>query len=280
MSNEDAGARATGTVALEVAAGSRTPLVMIHGLLGSIDYFDPARYLDGLAVHTPDLSGYGTNPQADATIDAQPLTLSGQARHIADYLRQQVRAPAWLLGHSVGGAVAMLAAAQAPEHVLGVISVEGNFTLDDAFWCRQIAPLYPAEWSARYQAIRSDESAWLKASGIAATPERLEWARHILSNQPAATVHAMARAVVTETGHPDFLACVRKLVDAGLPIGLLSGESSRPDWNVPPWVQAAALRDAVLPGGGHMMMLESPTAFCRAVQELVEVGSARRAGSR
>lgn len=243
-----------------------SPLVMIHGLLGSIDYFAPAEHLPGVAVHTPDLRGYGAHRHADP----QTVDLPGQARHIAEYLRQHVDGAAWLLGHSVGGAVAMLAAAQAPDRVRGVISVEGNFTLDDAFWCRRIAALEPGDWQSEYQRMCGDESAWLRAGGIEPTPQRAVWARRILDNQPGATVQAMARSVVTETGGPAYLANVRSLVDGGMPICLLAGETSRAAWDVPAWVSAAALCDTSLPAVGHMMMLESPQAFCAAVREITE----------
>ena len=245
---------------------SASPLVMIHGLLGSINYFAPADHLDGITVHTPDLQGYGTNRQAAA----QAVTLEGQALHVADHLRKHVDGPAWLLGHSVGGVVAMLVASQAPDLVRGLISVEGNFTLNDAFWCSKVAPMSLVDWQTEYQRMCSDETAWLLASGIASTPERALWARRILDNQPAATVQAMARAVVAATGRPDYLARVKDVVDAGTPVCLLAGENSRAGWDVPAWVTAAARRNIVLDGVGHMMMLESPQAFCRAVRDIVQ----------
>lgn len=245
---------------------SSSPLVMIHGLLGSINYFAPADHLGGITVHTPDLLGYGTNRRADL----RTVTLEGQARHVADHLRKQVVGPAWLLGHSVGGAVAMLVASQAPDLVRGLISVEGNFTLNDAFWCSKVAPMSQADWQTEYQRLCSDETAWLRASGIAPTPDRTQWARRIFDNQPATTVQAMARAVVAATGRPDYLARVKDVVEAGTPICLLAGETSRAGWDVPPWVTAAAQRDIVLDGVGHMLMLESPQAFCRAVRDIVQ----------
>ena len=52
------------------------PLVMIHGLLGPIDYFSPQAYLEGIAVHTPDLLGYGVQRAAN---DPSRITLEGQA---------------------------------------------------------------------------------------------------------------------------------------------------------------------------------------------------------
>ena len=55
-----------------------TPLVMIHGLMGSIDYFSPHTRMEGISVHTPDLIGYGS--RADA--DARSITLANQAASV------------------------------------------------------------------------------------------------------------------------------------------------------------------------------------------------------
>ncbi|MEE9334145.1 MAG: alpha/beta fold hydrolase [Granulosicoccaceae bacterium] len=44
----------------------------------------------------------------------------------------------WLLGHSVGGAVVNMFAAQYPEQVAGIINVEGNFT-KTSYCCGKIA---------------------------------------------------------------------------------------------------------------------------------------------
>ena len=239
----------------------------IHGLLSSIDYFSFQAYLEGVDVRTPDRLGYETQR---GSADPGGITLQGQARHVADYLRRHLRQPAWILGHSVGGAIAMLVASQAPDLVCGLISVEGNFTLNDAFWCRKIAPMDAHEWQVEYDRMCGDAEAWLRASGIESRPEREQWERIILANQPAATVQAMARAVVKETASEAYLASVKVVVDRGTPIHLIAGETSRASWDVPAWIAAAAQSDTMLPGVGHMMMLETPQAFCHAVRDILQ----------
>lgn len=94
------------------------PLVMVHGLFGPLHFFDPAARMNGVTVLTPDLLGYGR-------LMAPPqLSLAAQADEVVRILRSQGR-PCNLLGHSVGGAIAILAAARAPLLVRSVISVEG-----------------------------------------------------------------------------------------------------------------------------------------------------------
>ncbi|WCM93493.1 alpha/beta hydrolase [Acidovorax sp. NCPPB 2350] len=232
------------------------PLVMVHGLFGPLHYFDPAGRMPGITVLTPDLLGYAH--QAPQT----QLSLSAQADELADILRTQVARPCHLLGHSVGGAVAVLTAARVPELVKSIVSVEGNFTLDDAFMCRRIAAMQPDEWAAELRGIQSDPVAWLSRGGIEATPERLQMAQCILHNQTATTLWLMARAVVEETAVPGYLQAVRQIMERGIPFHLLAGSRSAQGWNVPSWVRQGASSDAVLPNCGHMMMLEEPDLFC------------------
>lgn len=242
-------------------------LVMIHGLLGSIDYFLPSDRIGDITVHTPDLLGYGRR-QADAGTGT--LTLDRQARHVIAYVRERVGKPVWLLGHSVGGAVAMLAARLEPSLIRGVISVEGNFTLNDAFWCRKIGAMSAEDWAVEYADMQSDPERWLRNGGIEPTAERIGWAAAILQNQPHATVRSMAHAVVTETAVPEFLQQVRSVIDSGMPVALLAGETSAAEWDVPDWVRASAKEHAIQRGTGHMMMLEAPAEFCRIVRTLVD----------
>jgi pimeloyl-ACP methyl ester carboxylesterase len=243
---------------------ARASLLLIHGLLGSSRYYDPQSLLPDLDVRTPDLLGYGGKRSIGQGIDLQ-----AQAAEIVRVLREEIRRPAWLLGHSVGGAVMMLAAGQAPELVQGLISVEGNFTLKDAFLCSRIAAMPEADWAAEYGAMEDDPAAWLERNGIEATDLRLAWAREILSNQPLETIQAMARSVIGVTGAPSYLEGVRRVLGAGLPLYLVGGELSAAGWDIPEWVLALACKSQVQPKAGHMMMLEDPTAFCAIVGEIV-----------
>ncbi|MFB9126822.1 alpha/beta hydrolase [Paraburkholderia dipogonis] len=241
------------------------PLVMIHGLFGSQSFYAPNRRIADVDVHTPDLLGYGML----GSTAVEPITLTRQAEHVIRYVRERAGAPCVLLGHSVGGAIAMLAAASAPELVCGVINVEGNFTLEDAFWCRKIANLDAAAWRAEHARLVADPQGWLTNGGIAVTPQRLEWARAVLENQPHQTIQAMALAVVRETGAPGFRSSVRTVVEHGTPLFMLAGERSASGWHAPDWAYAAARSYVIQPEVGHMMMLEEPDEFCRIIAAMV-----------
>ncbi|QBR03125.1 alpha/beta fold hydrolase [Paraburkholderia pallida] len=242
-----------------------TPLVMIHGLMGPLSFFSPHERISSVVVHTPDLIGYGELKSLPQT----EITLANQAAHVVRYVREKVKEPCVLLGHSVGGAIAMLAAQAAPECVRGIINVEGNFTLNDAFWCQKIAGLSEDVWLAEHQKLVADLKAWLMNAGIEPTEERVKWACCILSNQPAETLHAMALAVVAETGDVDYIPKIRLAIEGGIPLFLLTGERSAPEWDLPDWARAAARDYVVQKDVGHMMMIEHPDDFCRIVADIV-----------
>lgn len=238
------------------------PVVLVHGLFGSLS--DPG-IIAGFGeqagdVHAPDLLGYG-----NCRAHAGAWTLDDQADHVAAALRRQgIGTPAHIVGHSVGGAVSLRLARRHPALVRSVTTVEGNFTLRDAFWSQRIAGLPLEDIAAEVAMFRADVAGWIGKSSVAPTPWTLAVASAWLDNQPVGTLRAQARAVVACTGSPAFLDDVRTLLDGGLRLHLLAGTRSRARWSVPEWVVARAASATEVPGG-HLMMLEDPARFAQAV---------------
>ena len=242
-------------------------LVMIHGLVGSLHYFDPQSRVAHATVLNVDLLGYG----ARRHVPPDRLTLDAQAEHVIGFLETLGDENLWLLGHSMGGAVAMLAADRRPARLRGIINVEGNFTRPDTFWSQKIIQQRPDQWAESYRRMCDRVPETLERWGVSATPQRLHWAAHILNHQPAGTVHAMARALVEETAPPAYLEAIRRVVER-VPVHLLAGERSADAWGVPDFVRAAAASDHVQAEAGHLMMLERPDAFCAIVDSIIAQG--------
>jgi pimeloyl-ACP methyl ester carboxylesterase len=90
------------------------PVVLLHGLIGSLDDPAIAAALHPHSVFSPSLLGYGAN----ADIDPATITLSKQAEYVAQLARTKFgRGPVHVVGHSVGGVVAALLAVKYPELV-------------------------------------------------------------------------------------------------------------------------------------------------------------------
>ncbi|MBE9050461.1 alpha/beta hydrolase [Nostocales cyanobacterium LEGE 11386] len=136
-------------------------LVFIHGWLNSRGYWQPviSRLSVDLQCLSYDLRGFGESqslPEADfsqaqtsvnlATNTANSIdefslsfdslyTPAVYAQDLAALLQQLNISSAWLIGHSLGGTIALWAAAQMPECVKGVICINagGGIYLKEAF---------------------------------------------------------------------------------------------------------------------------------------------------
>ncbi len=239
-------------------------IVMIHGLIGSLQYFEPQRLIPSAQFRHIDLLGYGQF----AGVDSESLTLHAQVENVANAIKSKVDEPVWLLGHSMGGAVAMMLAGQEPELVKGVINVEGNFTMRDAFWSSAIARMPASQWASDFSAMKADTAAWLTRCGIEPTEARQRWATHILNHQPASTVQAMSQAIIRETTTDGYRATIQCVLDRGCSIHLIAGERSAEDWDVPRAVRLAAKSYNEVGSAGHLMMLEQPASFCDALEQI------------
>jgi pimeloyl-ACP methyl ester carboxylesterase len=239
----------------------KQPIVLVHGLFGSQSAPEILAEFGDAEVHAPDLIGYGSNAE-----DAPGAwRLEDQADHIAAYIRSMNRVPAHLVGHSVGGAVAALTASRHPTLAASYTSVEGNFTLKDAFWSSTIAQKEVVEVEAIVAGYQADPDGWISRTVADPSPLALRLAREWLDNQPAATIRMQAKAVVDATGRPDYLEAIRALMMSDLPVSLIAGARSAEGWDAPPWANALCDVRINIPGTGHLMMAEEPAAYACAV---------------
>ena len=175
-------------------ASAAPPVLLVHGLIGA---FDVAA---GLPRHAaPPLLGYGEH---QATPPAR-ISLPAQVEHLRAFIDTHFDGVAVdLVGHSVGGAVAMLLAHAYPRRVRRIVNVEGNFTLADAFWSASVARMSAAGADAMLAGFRADPLGWLGGAVAEPRPCWHDTARRWLAQQPASTLRAMAASVVAVTGAP------------------------------------------------------------------------------
>ncbi len=100
-------------------SGSR-PLLLLHGLLGSsANWHSIARTLErGFRVVVPDLRNHGRSPHS------QQMDYPLMAADLTALIQRLELGAADLVGHSLGGKVAMQLALQAPELVRGLVVVD------------------------------------------------------------------------------------------------------------------------------------------------------------
>ena len=232
------------------------PVVFIHGFIGTLDVFG---YESEHAA--PALVGYGEHQYASP----ESISLPGQVEHLRSFIDARFRSkPVDVVGHSVGGAIAMLLAHRYPEYVRTIVNVEGNFTLDDAFWSASVGEMSEDEAEAMMNTFRSDPLAWISGSVATPQPHLKEVAIRWLSHQPASTLRAMGQSVVKTTGDDQYLAALEQVFDRH-PVYLLSGELSRKGWNLPNWALEKCAGDHTLANSGHLMMLDDGVGFSAAI---------------
>jgi pimeloyl-ACP methyl ester carboxylesterase len=100
------------TAALPDSAAVRPPVILVHGAANAASvwtYWQPALAAHGFPSYAIDLRGHG----ASHAIDLSRTTMSDYAEDVLA-LTRQLSAPAVLVGWSMGGLVAMMAAEQLP----------------------------------------------------------------------------------------------------------------------------------------------------------------------
>ena len=234
-----------------------SPAIFVHGFIGT---FDIAGYDWSHAA--PDLLGYGEH----RAVAFDAISLPAQVEHLRAFVEARFQGgPVDVVGHSVGGAIAMLFASAYPKYVRRIVNVEGNFTLDDAFWSASVGRMSQSEAEAMLEGFRSDPLAWIGKSVIASRPHLREIAARWLAHQPASTLRAMGQSVVSTTGNDDYLKSLEQVFDRH-PVYLLSGEHSRKSWNVPRWALEKCTGDETIANSGHLMTLDNPVEFLSAIK--------------
>ncbi|MFM9075700.1 MAG: alpha/beta fold hydrolase [Bacteroidota bacterium] len=100
--------------------GEGEPMVILHGLFGSCDnWMTQARMLGAhFTVHTVDLRNHGLSPH-------DPVhSYEAMSADVVGFLREKSDKPVTLIGHSMGGKVAMHVAVHHPELVKRLIVVD------------------------------------------------------------------------------------------------------------------------------------------------------------
>lgn len=225
--------------------------VFLHGL-GAASTFDyseiavhPALRTTGHRSLLIDLFGFG---YSDRPRDFG-YTLTEHADAVAAVLDAEHVRGAELVGHSMGGAVALVLAARRPELVGSLTLAEANLRTGGGAWSRRIA-----EW---------EEDAFV-ARGLA-TFTSAEDDPAYLTTLRAAAPHALYRSAVslvraTTAELGGFLAEFpgRK--------AFLVGADSRP-YDEEADALAAGARILTVPDAGHPMPTQNPAGYARAVAE-------------
>ena len=229
--------------------GDGPPVVLVHGLGGSANGF--VRVLRPLArrfsvVYAVDLPGNGFSP-LPAT---GPLDLRAQLGVLHGFLRDVVRTPAFVVGNSLGGALALMLGGEYPEDVaaLGLVAPAGARLSARAF--SQLMAVLD---------VRTDADAVRLTRTLFHRPPRLA----LLLGPGMRRMHATPAVRAIRNGtQPDDHVPAEVLARLRVPVLLLWGGSEKLlPLEMLAWYRANLPRSAqieVVDGFGHVPQMERP----------------------
>jgi 3-oxoadipate enol-lactonase len=251
--------------------GRGDPLVLVHGAgtSGAIWRRATPVLAQRRRVIAPDLPGYGGSPAA-----GPGFALEAVSDRLAAGLEEAgVPAPYDLVGHSMGGGIAILLAARHPERVrrLVLVAPAGLAALPRAVAALLGTVAAPYAVARRRLASPLADSALVRRlalAGVARDGARVpaKHARAVLASSAGATRIGPGLASAAAADLRETLAGLEG------PLGLVWGEHDP----VIPRKRIDVIRGArpdvvlsVVPDTAHAPMLERPDAFCTALEDVL-----------
>ena len=239
-------------------AGS-TPVVWIHGLGESGLCFDgildhpELRYRRHLV---PDLPGYGRTPPSETS-----WSFTGVADHLIRWLAARGEPPVDLVGHSLGGVLALFVAEQAPERVRRVVDVEGNKSEGDCVYSGRALRWTPEDFTRGGFDVLREEIA-TAAGGDPATQGYLR----SLAMADAGTFRAHAEELV-RLSRTEALA--RRLAGLGSPVHYIAGAPGGACPRSLVLLEAAGLAPTRISPSGHWPFIDQRDRFGEVLRAIL-----------
>ena len=244
---------ADGAIFAERRDGERPMLLAMHGW--GRDRRDMLRLVGDRAALVPDLPGHGSSPPPPDAWGA-----ADYAQSVAAMLDADGAAPYVIVGHSFGGRVAAVLAAERPDLVAGVVFL--------AVPLLRLAPASKPKWS--YRVVRALHRWKIVPES---TMERM---RQRYGSADYRAAHGVMRAVLVRVVNEDYGEYLARIV---APVALCFGERD-------PQVPAEVARRAseivsnlvgvdIVEGAGHDVMFDAPDRALAAIDTVV--AASRRA---
>jgi 2-succinyl-6-hydroxy-2,4-cyclohexadiene-1-carboxylate synthase len=260
-------------IAYDEVGGGERPLVLVHGFTGHRRDFEPQ--LPGLAAFgrtlAPDLRGHG---ETGAAADPAGYTLARLVDDLLAFLDALGVGRCDLLGHSLGGMVALRAVLRAPERVASLVLMDSaaralDFLPADAF--RLAWTVARSAGMERLQALVRERAATDALRTEADRRLEREWGAERYWARQRERFCAVDPEAYAGLGREllEQESLVARLGEIRCPTLVLVGEGDAP------FVREAELlaehipdaRRAVVPDAGHQPQLENPAAWLAAIRE-------------
>lgn len=227
--------------------------VYIHGLAASSEAFDEVIANDPLSRYRtvrPDLLGFGAS---DKPTDFG-YTIENHSAAVIELLGSLKPTDFNVIGHSLGGAIAVLIAEALPDRVRKIVLAEAN--------------LDPGGGGMSLPVARQSEDEYVSHGFERDLSSTEEVKLEMMEKASSVAIHRTSRSLVANT-QPTIRERLLKLqIPRTFVVGafsvaappLPSGESGED-------LEEHGVRRIVIPDAGHSMMFDNPTGFAAAVAE-------------
>ncbi|WP_375488274.1 alpha/beta fold hydrolase [uncultured Mycobacterium sp.] len=257
-------------------AGDGEVLLLIHGMAGSSATWRSVlpQLSKRFRVIAPDLLGHGESakPRGDYSLGAFAVWLR-------DFLDELGVSHATVIGHSLGGGVAMQFVYQHPDYVKRLILIGSGGLGPDVGWVLRLlsAPgaelILPIIAPTPVLTVGNKLRSWLRGAGIHSPRGAELWSAYAsLSDRPTRQSFLRTLRSVVDYRGQAVSALNRLQLRAELPVMAIWGEKD----DIIPVDHAYAAHDArrdtrleVLPDVGHFPQVEAPTEVVDLIEDFI-----------
>jgi pimeloyl-ACP methyl ester carboxylesterase len=249
------------TVFAVVRPGPR-PLLFVHGFAASGAYFADAPERDELGARglvVIDLPGFG---QSAAPVEYS-FTMQEQARTVGGVAEALDLEEVTLVGHSMGGTIAVLAADILGDRLEEVVLAEAILQHEPFAWTTQIAENPFEAWANELERLRRRPAMFVRGSMVRRRPDAIDRVASAIDETTPLATYRSAVSLRDTAADSSLYARFRTLAR---PARYLFGDRNL---DVPLYRRLGAdgVRVVVIPRAGHLMMLDNPAGFYGAVAE-------------
>ena len=256
--------------------GSGPDVVLIHGLASSPRVWKgTVERVPGYRYHLVQIAGMGATPPGG---NAQGAVIAPVAEEVARYISEEKLEKPAVIGHSMGGTIAMMVAARHPDEVGKLMVVDMhpfigqlygglNATSDSV---RPIADAMRARSAKATPEERERERRATVTSMINTESERAGPIEDSLASDPNAVANAFAELIVTDL-RPELKAItapttVLYVTPAGAPF---TDEQMDMGYQAA-YADLSGVKLKRIPKSAHFIMLDAPDAFADEVKAFLQ----------
>ncbi|ESA34342.1 hydrolase or acyltransferase of alpha beta superfamily [Leptolyngbya sp. Heron Island J] len=269
---------------LSTTTSYRSVLVCLHGWLLSRAYWQPLmqQLAPDIACLAYDLRGFGDSTDQllsrHAHSDTAPYSLTAYAQDLNALLENLELDNVWLMGHSLGGSIALWAAHLFPERVQGVICVNagGGIYIHNAFEKFRNAGQQMVGWRPQWLQ-HLPLLPWVFANIMVRQPLSYRWGQQRLIDFLRADPEAATQSLLASTTEDEVHQLPNIVSKLSQPVYFITGEQDTV--MEPRYVQHLASFHRFFYQGkqavvafeqcGHFAMLEQPSALEAQVRHWV-----------